>query len=133
MTDEETFEAALDDLMDRLWPAVGQLNKDAKLLQELASLRLVYADWLEERGDGLAGAQRWMAAQVKFPRLGHELGHDTWDWWRIDRPDPEDLPGEIWDHLPGERNERYECKEYATRRLAERALFKSLKLLDKLN
>jgi uncharacterized protein (TIGR02996 family) len=130
MTDLETFETALDDLMDSLWPVMGKLNNDPELLQELASLRLVYADWLEERGEGLAGAQRWMAAHVKFPRPAP----GCWDWWRDDQVgfNPENLPAEIWDRLPGERKGIANCKEYATRRLAERALFKSLKWLEKL-
>ena len=133
MPDEETFETALDDLMDELWPAVGKLNASADLLGRLDGMRLVYADWLEERGDAHAAAQRWLVHRQKFPRYSGK----SWDWWRYgDRPDclAEDLPATIWDRLPGKPSDaNRHCKEYPTRRSAERALYKALMLLNLLD
>jgi hypothetical protein len=130
MPDEDTFEAALDDLMAAVWPLPGQISGDPEPPARLAAMRLVYADWLEERGDPRAGAQRWMAAKGKFPRYAGS----TWDWWAFgDHPDskPEDLPGDIWRRLPGAPlKSSPNCKEYDTRRDAEYALYKSLMLLD---
>ena len=95
-------------------------------------MRLVYADWLEERGDQRAALHRWMVRERKFPRFSGS----TWDWWRYgDRPDskPEDLPAEVWERLPGKAQVTIRnCKEYLSRRSAERALFMSLTLLDRL-
>ena len=132
MTDEETFEAAIEELVAQIWPAPSQQNEDPRLWSELTSLRLVFADWLEERGDPKAAAQRWMAQNQKLPR---DSGH-SWDWWRYgDRPEarPEDLSIAIWEKLPGQpRKDIGYCKEYASRRSAERALFKALAAIDAL-
>ncbi len=132
MPDEETFESALDELMAEVRTPEGQEVSESSVLNRLAEMRLVYADWLEERGDSHSALQRWMVQQRKFPRFAGS----TWDWWRYgDRHDskPEDLPAEIWDQLPGKAQEiNRNCKEYLSRRLAERALFMSLTLLDRL-
>jgi len=120
MPDRDTFEAALDELLARGAP------------ERVADMRLVYADWLDEHGDLAAGAQRWMAREGKSPR-GSGV---SWDWWSYgDRPDgnPEDLPLDIWRRLPGDAlaGARH-CKEFPSRRSAERALFKALMLLNRL-
>jgi uncharacterized protein (TIGR02996 family) len=133
MTDSDAFESALDELFAGIWPRPGELAEDAGLRRQVCALRLVYADWLEERGDPYGALQRWLARHGKFPRLSGP----TWDWWRFgDRPDsqPEDLPAAIWRRLAGRPLEQEpSCKEFASRRAAERALFKALKLLDGLD
>jgi hypothetical protein len=130
MPDEETFESALDELMAEVRTPEGQIVAEVSVLNRLTEMRLVYADWLEERGDPRAALQRWLVRERKFPRFSGS----TWDWWRYgDRPDckPEDLPAAVWDRLPGKAQVSIRnCKEYLSRRWAERALFMSLTLLD---
>jgi len=132
MPNEETFESALDELMAEVRTPEGQIVNDSAILNRLAEMRLVYADWLEERGDAHSALQRWMVRERKFPRFSGT----SWDWWRYgDKPDckPDDLPSDIWERLPGKaRDAIRNCKEYLTRRSAERALFTSLTLLDRL-
>ncbi len=132
MPDEETFESALDELMAEVRTAAGQVVNDSAILNRLAEMRLVYADWLEERGDPRSALQRWMVQHRKFPRFSGS----TWDWWRYgDEHDskPEDLSAQIWDRLPGKAAEvNSNCKEYLSRRSAERALYRSLTWLDRL-
>lgn len=131
MTDDESFESAIDDVMGRVWPSAGTLCATADLLQQIESLRLVYADWLEDHGDPRAFSQRWMAQHGKFPRFAGP----TWDWWQHgDRPDcnPEDLPRRIWDALSQQpRKDMPYCKEYPSRRKAERELHKALATLER--
>ena len=73
MTDEDTFQAALDAEPDN------------------SAMRLVFADWLEERGDWRAAGYRWMAergkAPMPWPRVGYAGSHpypppapDEWTW-----------------------------------------------------
>jgi uncharacterized protein (TIGR02996 family) len=130
MTDDETFEAAIEEVVGQIWPAPGQRNLDPALWNQLASGRLVYADWLEERGEPRAAAQRWLAEHAKLPR---DSGN-SWDWWSYgDHPEakPEDLPRQLWDKLPGQpRKDIGYCKEFGSRRAAERALFKALAAIE---
>lgn len=127
MTEQNAFEAALDELLRQLWPRPGQLNRDSDVVARLAALRSVYADWLEERGDATAGLQRWLAREGKSPR---DVG-TAWQWWSFgNRPDttPDDLPTEVWEKLPGTVLRRSpQGKEYLTRQDAERALLNALK------
>lgn len=129
MTDDEAFESALDEALADVWmqsDTALHSTPDPEAVSRLTALRQVYADWLEERGDLRAAFQRWLVHHRKFPRFSWQ----SWDWWRYgDRPDsnPEDLPIEIWKRLPGmPRDDVPQCKEYPTRRSAERALFKAL-------
>ena len=130
MTDEDAFESAIDEQAGQIRQPPRETSDDPNFWLHLASLRLVYADWLEERGDPCAAAQRWLAESQKLPRDSGQ----SWDWWCYgDRPEtkPEDLPGRIWDHLPGRpRKDMANCKEYSTRRAAERALFKALSAIE---
>ena len=132
MTSDDTFEAAIDQLAGQIWPSPGQLNETPDLWRQLASLRLVYSDWLEEHGDRRAALHRWLAEKAKLPR---DSGN-SWDWWCYgDHPEakPEDLPRRIWDQLPGQpRKDIGYCKVYGTRKAAERALFKALVATDEL-
>ncbi len=76
MSDGDAFESALDDNPDD-W-----------------NLRLIYADWLDDRGfQSLARAQRWMAEHKLMPSVGYDallrsLGLRPaggigvcWEWW----------------------------------------------------
>jgi uncharacterized protein (TIGR02996 family) len=138
MLDASSFEAALDELLRQIWSRPRDVPGEppADLLQRLAELRLVYADWLEEQGEPMAHAQRWLARQRKFPRYSGAI-QDTWTWWGFgdsSESKPEDLAGVIWKRLPGNpAGIPANYKEYDTRQAAERALFKALLLLDKLD
>jgi hypothetical protein len=133
MPDEETFERSLDDLVRGVRAPDGKFLAESEAVSRLVEMRLVYADWLEERGDPRAAHQRWMARERKLPRFSGS----SWDWWGYgDRPDctPEDLPLEIWRRLPGQSEKDFRlCKVYPTRASAENALFKALSLLDLLH
>ncbi len=54
-----------------------------------AFLKLVYADWLEERGDPLADGWRWIAENDKFPTTEYESFNPNRDY------------GVYFDWLPG--------------------------------
>src|SRR5262249_46065109 len=98
--------------------------------------RQVYADWLEEHGDPMARAQRWLVRARKFPRYSGE-SQDTWTWWRFGdgtHSKPEDLPLVIWQRLPGNPSgipPNY--KQYPSHAAAEDAIYKALYLLDRLD
>jgi uncharacterized protein (TIGR02996 family) len=68
------------------------------------TLRLVYADWLEETGQVVkAEGVRWYLAEKKRPSEGSD---NTWCWWSHDAwPntgwDPDDLPGSLFECLQG--------------------------------
>jgi uncharacterized protein (TIGR02996 family) len=49
--------------------------------------KLVFADWLDERGDLRSGCLRWVVAEHKRPGFDR---HDTktWDWWSRTPADP---------------------------------------------
>jgi uncharacterized protein (TIGR02996 family) len=67
MTDEAAFHAALD-------AEPGN-----------SSLRLVFADWLEERGDWRAAGYRWMGEHLKWPydwkKSSIIKAYETHDWY----------------------------------------------------
>jgi hypothetical protein len=138
MPDADAFEDALDELLREIWSRPREQFGDTSpdLLRRLTALRLVYADWLEERGDLTAAAQRWLAREGKFPRYAGE-SQDTWDWWRYGddaNSKPEDLPLIIWQRLPSNpAGSPPNYKEYESRAAAERALYKALLLLDRLD
>jgi uncharacterized protein (TIGR02996 family) len=115
-TDRDAFEAALDADPDD-W-----------------SLRLVYADWLDENGDAdLARCQRWMAANRKRPvcrppAFLHVA--DGWDWSLGNESLMYGIPRHLgkWMPWPGPSESSY--REYPTRRAAERALATALSKQD---
>jgi hypothetical protein len=138
MSDADSFHAGLDEWASRLMRHPG----DAEALAGLRALRLVFADWLEERGDAAAGVQRWLARRGKYPE---EFDDPTrqfaptnrgWRWalaghglsrrfrvpvhCRIDR--------RAWEKLTGFRQpfDPVFFKSYASRRAAEEALAAAL-------
>jgi len=138
MPDADAFESALDEVLRAIWSRPRDVPGEppAALLQRLAELRLVYADWLEERGDTTAALQRWMVRESKYPRYSGEI-QDTWTWWTFGHgfsSKGEDLPQQIWKRLSGDpEGVPPNYKEYDTREMAERALYKALLVLQKLN
>src|SRR5262249_28777634 len=73
--EEGAFQSPLDELV----PKVRETG-DAALAGELRSLRLVFADWLDEHDRPVdARGQRWQAAHDKWPTYSRVS--DTWDWW----------------------------------------------------
>jgi hypothetical protein len=122
VSDEDAFQSALDELV-RQFTAAG---RPPDLGRRLAELRLVFADWLDERGRGPAAtAQRWLAAHDKRPTPCSR----TWDWWGDgwkwcgdNCPWFAYLPQALFEHLtPGVRKSVH-YSEYASRRAAEEAL-----------
>jgi hypothetical protein len=138
MPDADVFESALDEVLREIWSRPREMfgEPSAELVQRLSDMRLVYADWLEERGEPMAQVQRWLVRERKFPRYAGPV-QDTWDWWTYgDEADskPEDLPRDVWKRLPGApAGIPPDYKEYVSRRAAERSLLKALLLLDKLD
>jgi uncharacterized protein (TIGR02996 family) len=112
MTDESAFQAALD---------ADPAN---------FALRLVFADWLEERGDRRAAGYRWMGEQRKWPydwsKNAMITSFDTFDWfmegspvqWKV--PDHCILPAELQPWFPA----NIYWPSYPSRRDAEEALCK---------
>jgi uncharacterized protein (TIGR02996 family) len=101
-----------------------------------ASLRLIYADWLQEQGrEDLAIAYRWSAKHDFCPYVspkGRIVG------WHGTPPGPSWLPRFIFDFLPRHRLVRYghvhgrgkrPCKHYPTVPEAFIALAAALKCL----
>lgn len=60
------------------------------------NLRLVYADWLEERGDANAAGWRWSAEHRRIPRSSHRLFQWLVDV-HADQNRPEFLPQRLLD------------------------------------
>lgn len=110
MVDEVTFQAALDAEPDNF------------------ALRLVFADWLEERGDPRAVGYRWMGQSEKFPYdWSHSEfvpGFDTFDWYLEDGGASWDVPRHC--QLPFEFRSLFKARtdwlDFPTRRAAEEAL-----------
>jgi uncharacterized protein (TIGR02996 family) len=102
-----------------------------KLLEEGpedTTLRLAYADWLEEAGQSAkAEGVRWYVGQKKCPGQAVEGGQ--WGWWSYDvwpgtEWDPDDLPGSLHECLPGwDPRESKEVCWFASRAEAEKALY----------
>lgn len=103
MSDEAVFQAALD---DRLADGAN---------------RLLFADWLAERGDWRAPGYRFMAEHAKHPYRSYA----TWEWWSFDSENTSEirLEDELWQPLPVVPPPGYpRCKEWVSRRKAEEAL-----------
>lgn len=95
--------------------------------------RLVYADWLEERGVWAeAAAWRWFAETRRFPwasrltKTGSRFfgvdGVPSWDWWRHCASELHDLlPDCVFDRLRGGSRFEDECVEFISRESAELA------------
>jgi uncharacterized protein (TIGR02996 family) len=97
-----------------------------------ATLRLGYADWLEENGEtARAGAQRWLAARGLYPQpYGTEAEGKVW-WYKREqeayRHDPNDLPLTLCDSLqPPTKTENRRGMVYPSRRAAEDDLARAL-------
>lgn len=112
MTDEETFQAAID---------ADPTN---------SALRLVFADWLEERGDWRAAGYRWMGENHKWPydwsKNAMITVYNTFDWFIDGSPTQWDVPKHCI--LPAEFRRWFPTSLYMpsfeTRREAEEALCK---------
>ena len=130
MTDESAFQSALDELAVLLWPVPAVSHHSAEQMAHFAGICAVFADWLEDHGDGRAVGYRWLSRHGKLPRRGI----NTWDWWRFgDRAEctAEDLPSAIWDRLPGKPYPRIpDCKEYPAFRDAVSAICKAINSLE---
>jgi uncharacterized protein (TIGR02996 family) len=121
MVDEAVFRTALD---------AEPLN---------AALRLVYSDWLEERGDARALGYRWMGEFGKWPYdwSASEFvpGFDTFDWYLEDGGASWDVPRHC--RLPEEFrkffNARTDWLDFVTRQAAEEALCRVVLEYDDIN
>ncbi len=109
MTDEAAFQAAID---------ADPAN---------VALRLVFADWLEERGDWRAAGYRWMGEHCKWPydwsKNAMITVYDTFDWFIDGSPTQWDVPKHCV--LPAEFRPwfpRLYMPSYASRREAEESL-----------
>lgn len=112
MTDESAFQSAFD---------ADPTN---------SALRLVFADWLEERGDWRAAGYRWMGENRKWPydwsKNAIITSFDTLDWfiegspvqWKV--PEHCILPAGLQPWFPA----HIYWPSYHTRREAEEALCK---------
>jgi len=103
-----------------------------------SGLRLLFAHWLEQRGDWRAAGYFWMAVYHKAPALDltRRVEEATWDWWSMltgwqghggdvnNRPDR--IPPEIMEGLDGYKKKSHWSDsaycEFYTRRLAEESL-----------
>src|SRR5271156_5585198 len=70
----------MDEAEAAFWAAIAAAPGDDLL-------KLVFADWLAERGDPRGDCLRWCVAESKRPAFDR---HDTktWDWWSRDPADP---------------------------------------------
>lgn len=94
------------------------------------TVRLAYADWLEESGEERkAEAVRWCLQEGKAPRKG--ISNQDWCWWSHDvwpssDWEPDDLPGALFERLPGcEPEKTPQVLWYRSRLEAEKALFEA--------
>lgn len=91
--------------------------------------RLLFADWLEERGDGRAAGYRWMARRRKKPSRAPY----TWDWWHEDSTNRREivLPDAVWRLLDAPPAERFpNCKEFPSLAAAEEEICRVIALLQ---
>lgn len=85
-----------------------------------SAARLLYADWLEERGDERAAGYRWMAERGKWPY--ETISRVGWRWYEDDLQsgDPAAVGEELFDATPEPKDRRGYA--YSSRRAAEDAL-----------
>lgn len=111
MTDERAFQAGLDDN-----PADHEL-------------RLVFADWLEERGDWRAAGYRFMGEHRKYPQYFIHPAHGQppdWNWRLHPASDANAVVDELFELIEGYRRSTEIWKEFATRIEAEEALCRAV-------
>src|SRR5215203_7291502 len=53
--------------------------------------KLVFADWLDERGDPRGACLRWLVKEQKRP-VFDRVDTKTWDWWSQTPADPSHYP-----------------------------------------
>jgi uncharacterized protein (TIGR02996 family) len=114
MVTEDAFQTALDAEPDNF------------------SMRLVFADWLEEAGDWRAEGYRWMGELGKFPydwsKSTVVSGFRTFDWYLEDGGATWEVPE--YCRLPAWFRKAFRTSldwpDYVTRRLAEEALCRAL-------
>jgi uncharacterized protein (TIGR02996 family) len=83
--------------------------------------RLLFADWLDDRGDWRAAGYHWMAEHGKQP----SMAKPTWDWWHEISENRREivLPAAIWYALPGLPWSGFPiCKEFPSQTAAEEAV-----------
>ncbi|MFL5341318.1 MAG: hypothetical protein ACJ8F7_14325 [Gemmataceae bacterium] len=85
------------------------------------SARLLFGEWLAERGDWRADGYLWLARWRKEPSRAYR----TFDWWHVDSNCREEitLPGAMWELLPVPPHDGFpQAKEFPTRQAAEEAV-----------
>jgi uncharacterized protein (TIGR02996 family) len=94
-------------------------------------MRLVYADWLEERGESIqANGQRWQVEHKKYPENSQKQIHIRFPFtWYSYRDDPDDVPLQVLIEMDGETKDA-EFREFKTQVNAETALAKALHKLE---
>jgi hypothetical protein len=98
-----------------------EINRMLDLNAADSGARLLWAEWLEERGDERGVGYRWLAETDKHPYLAHS----TWDWWSEHSVNSNAirLPHELWLKLPTAPASGFpRCKEWPSRRDAEDAV-----------
>jgi hypothetical protein len=94
-----------------------------------AAARLLFGEWLEERGDWRAEGYQWMAQRNKEPSQQSQ----TCDWWHENATSNRReivLPDFVWTALDAPVTHNHEnCKEFASRSAAEEALCRALQSL----
>lgn len=85
--------------------------------------RLVFADWLDERGDVRGPGYRALGMMKNAPDHFSDEGAHAWTWWRGVRTlcRHEYLCAEWWDLLTGGDEDSEMTREYLTRRAADDA------------
>jgi uncharacterized protein (TIGR02996 family) len=89
--------------------------------------RLVFGDWLDERGeDAAANGQRWQASEKKHP--WYSSFHYDWNWWGDGkyRSEVDYLPADLFDALPAPVKAVHHWKCWQTLADAEAALARAL-------
>lgn len=106
MTDEDAFQQALD-------AAPGDV-----------AARLLFGEWLADRGDWRSPGYRWMGEQAKWPDPPgslHDIVWTEWHWWSWAYP--ESKHAELTGGLPALMQSHW---AYASRRDAEEALCQAI-------
>lgn len=86
-----------------------------------AGLRLLFADWLNERGDWRTEGYFWMANHRKEPSKAYR----SFDWWHEDSRCRREivLPPALWEALPVAPHISFShAKEFLTLRAADNAV-----------
>ena len=98
--------------------------------------RLVFADWLQERGDPRAEGYRALATLRKVPGIWAEFGYDGY-WFWLYGENIETLPADWWNRFREKyslvsalRPSRRECEDWAARAFSELPATRRAELLN---